>query len=145
MIMKGIFTYDRWGMLQRFVGKFVEICIHVQQVCNKKLLELCVSKLTTLQFHQFFPQIQPDLVVVIYFRIVFHVLRLAGDLIMLLGSGEDLSVIAWNLKEVLLEKKTWLPPFPFWKSSPFEIHENFSISADCWLFFSIKKTMDFLG
>ena len=24
MIMKGIFTYDRWGMLQRFVGKFVE-------------------------------------------------------------------------------------------------------------------------
>ena len=22
--MKGIFTYDRWGMLQRFVGKLVE-------------------------------------------------------------------------------------------------------------------------
>ena len=24
MIMKGIFTYDRWGKLQRFVGKLVE-------------------------------------------------------------------------------------------------------------------------
>ena len=24
MIMKGIFTYDKWGMLQRFVGKLVE-------------------------------------------------------------------------------------------------------------------------
>ena len=24
MIMKGIFTYHRWGMLQRFVGKLVE-------------------------------------------------------------------------------------------------------------------------
>ena len=26
MIMKGIFTYDRWGMLQRFVGKLVDYC-----------------------------------------------------------------------------------------------------------------------
>ena len=26
MIMKGIFTYDGWGMLQRFAGKLVELC-----------------------------------------------------------------------------------------------------------------------
>ena len=28
MIMKGIFTYDRWGMLQRFVGELVYIYIY---------------------------------------------------------------------------------------------------------------------
>ena len=27
MIMKGIFTYDRWGMLQRFVGKLVDTAV----------------------------------------------------------------------------------------------------------------------
>ena len=30
MIMKGIFTYERWGMLQRFVGKLVEEMIPLE-------------------------------------------------------------------------------------------------------------------
>ena len=38
MIMKGIFTYDSWGMLQRFVGKLVESRFH--QPIFKKLVAI---------------------------------------------------------------------------------------------------------
>ena len=36
MIMKGIFTYDRWGMFQRFVGKLVEEMIRLEYDVPKK-------------------------------------------------------------------------------------------------------------
>ena len=37
MIMKGIFAYDRWGMLQRFVGKLVDSDILALGPCQDML------------------------------------------------------------------------------------------------------------